>query len=356
MTSSTFSQMPITIANSAFGGIKSALLWVVSRFFAKPLQNFALVLLTLAMAVSLSNALFWQSGVHPAPLFGEQQNFVATSNNSTIASENAPHPRETTIARQQKVVSPAQPLQQPIPRPVTPTRPISVSEVTNEILAMAQTSLSQMGLFTGKVDGFYGPLTATAIREFERQQGLVVKGAMTPQIIEKIINFNSSANNANPAATPGSPQIVTQTQTATRASATEQPHIDEPSQAVTDALNNDVIANIVSSIPPAPTQVQNPAQEQAQITASAAPAVLAAPAVQAASVTSAYNPQTDKELIEKIQRGLSSLGFYYSAIDGVVNESTARAIREFENFKSFEMTGEVSTQLLLWLQESGAIT
>ncbi len=347
MTSSTVQQLPFSATSSLLGATKRTLGWATALFMNNPLQNIALALLTIAMTISFSNALFWQTGVHPAPIFSVQQQALSASGENLLQNASAPQPRQLSSSRIQQPPIAALPIIQPIPQPVSTQSPVVIDRVTNEILAQAQTMLAEMGLFSGKVDGYYGPLTAESIRAFERQQGLTVKGSMSPEIIGQILSFkvgqtSGTAQPAPAASEPVSPAPVSlapvSSVPAPAASqpvaqqaqvASAQPHIDEPGQTVPDLLRT-----IASSV--RPSQSLN-----------SAPVVAAAPA---------YDAQSDKQLIEKIQRGLSSLGFYYSSIDGVLGETTAKAIREFENFKSFEMTGRISSQLLIWLQESGAIT
>ncbi len=343
MTSSTFQQLPFSATGSLWGATKRTLGWATTLFLNKPLQNMAIALLGFAMTVSFFNALFWQTGVHPAPIFSLQQQALSASSDSlSLQNASAPHPRQLSSSRtQQPLIAPLS-ASQPIQQLVSTPSPVVLDNVTNEILARAQTVLAEIGLFSGKIDGFYGPLTAEAIRAFERQQGLTVKGSMSPEIIGKILSFKAGQTSsiAQPVSAPSAPvssapvssapapvasqPVVQQPQTTNT-----QPHIDEPGQTVPDLLRT-----IASSVRPSQSL-------------SSAPVVAPSPA---------YEAQNDKQLVEKIQRGLSSLGFYYSSIDGVLGESTARAIREFENFKSFEMTGRISSQLLIWLQEAGAIT
>ena len=64
---------------------------------------------------------------------------------------------------------------------------------------------------------------------------------------------------------------------------------------------------------------------------------------------------TDPALITKIQRGLASLGFLAQKIDGVPGEGTAKAIRNFEVFYDYKVTGLATPQLLDLLVQHGAV-
>ena len=82
------------------------------------------------------------------------------------------------------------------------------------------------------------------------------------------------------------------------------------------------------------------------------------PAATAVSTTSDPGDgagSTDPVLITKIQRGLASLGFLGAKIDGVPGEGTAKAIRNFEVFYDYKVTGLASPQLLNLLVQHGAV-
>ncbi len=48
---------------------------------------------------------------------------------------------------------------------------------------------------------------------------------------------------------------------------------------------------------------------------------------------------TDPKVVGAVQRGLSSLGFLHGEIDGVAGEATAKAIRNFEVYYNYNVTG-----------------
>src|SRR5690606_18216257 len=80
-----------------------------------------------------------------------------------------------------------------------------------------QKKLAELGLFEGKVDGFYGPMTARAIRAFEERNGLEPTGALTSDIIDAIKRADSAGRvpMAQPAPQPQAqvtqPTVVPQT-------------------------------------------------------------------------------------------------------------------------------------------------
>ena len=63
---------------------------------------------------------------------------------------------------------------------------------------------------------------------------------------------------------------------------------------------------------------------------------------------------TDPLVVAKVQRGLASLGFLYGPADGVAGEATAKAIRNFEVYYNYRVTGRISPELLDLLVQNGA--
>jgi peptidoglycan hydrolase-like protein with peptidoglycan-binding domain len=101
---------------------------------------------------------------------------------------------------------------------------------------------------------------------------------------------------------------------------------------------------------PAPVQV-------ASLEPMAAPrpaAIQAQPAPEPALAVANVAPANNVQLVSTIQRGLASLGFYHGSIDGHPGDATAKAIREFENFHSYRVTGQVKPDLVDLLRQAGA--
>src|SRR5690606_971328 len=71
--------------------------------------------------------------------------------------------------------------------PVVPDEPVGNAQVFE-----VQKKLLELELFDGKVDGYYGPMTARAIRAFEERNGLEPLGALTPQIVKAILEADAS--------------------------------------------------------------------------------------------------------------------------------------------------------------------
>lgn len=268
-----------------FQGISMQVLngaWTFVR--THPTNTICTVLLTVGIGVSAWNALYGQQNVHPAPFWGQAETSTAPAAVNPPASV-PPSPVERVSQQTQ-----------PQPAPVTdnaPTSSISTqtsvpqpipAEVTgNPTTFHIQKNLAKLGIFKEKVDGYYGPKTATAIRAFESQYGLESTGAVSEELLTKLENVVAGNRNAAPAAT------------------------------ATPATSNDPLAQI---------------------------------AMRAADDEPASAPQSfSRDYVIKIQKGLYSLGFLQGAIDGVPGAQTERAIRQFEVFNNYRETGQISPEL-----------
>lgn len=107
-------------------------------------------------------------------------------------------------------------------------------------------------------------------------------------------------------------------------------------------------------MPPAHTMASSPqAQNLAAETGSTPPSEI--PMASATANVPDETSASDPQLVEKIQRGLASLGFLGGTINGVANEATAKAIRNFELFYNFKVTGAATPRLLQELKAQDAV-
>ena len=63
---------------------------------------------------------------------------------------------------------------------------------------------------------------------------------------------------------------------------------------------------------------------------------------------------TDPVIVARVQRGLGRLGFLPGPAAGVAGEATAKAIRNFEVYYNYKVTGRISPELLDLLVQNGA--
>jgi peptidoglycan hydrolase-like protein with peptidoglycan-binding domain len=141
---------------------------LVRRLLRRPLDSIAAILATAAAGAILINALFMQSGPHPAPILANRPPLPAAT--STL------RPAEAKL----DVTHHARP------------RSETVAEVQRELL--------RRGFYEGMADGIYGPRTDAAIRDFELMAGLRPSTEPNEVLLAAIARSNVKA--AKPAPAP----------------------------------------------------------------------------------------------------------------------------------------------------------
>jgi peptidoglycan hydrolase-like protein with peptidoglycan-binding domain len=397
MTATTLSRLPLLAGSAVAASLGRAGLWTISRYMRAPLASTGMLALVTLTALAASNALYFQTARHPAPFFAPATNVAVVQ--PAIVPEPLPAPQ-----RQTAVAAPAATLQTPVTQETTGSvaaipAPIPNAPVGNTDAFAVQKKLTELGLFNGTVDGFYGPMTANAIRAFEQRNGLEPTGALTPDVIDAILRSDASGMvpvaQAAPVVQPApvvQQAVAVQPVVQPQAVAAPAPQPDRvvarlpalsPVDAAVDTIGNaaaQTIDSIVAAVdggrttPPAPAvkpvpalplafapaaAQQMPAPVQvASLEPMAAPrpaaVVEAQPAAAQTPAMANVAPANNVQLVSTIQKGLASLGFYHGSIDGHPGDATAKAIREFENFHSYQVTGQVKPDLVELLRQAGA--
>jgi peptidoglycan hydrolase-like protein with peptidoglycan-binding domain len=276
------------------GSVWAVLRLAFRRLARAPLTSTTLALVTAGYVWALVNALFLQppSGEQPwVPGPAEQAAFerqLAAIVLPQLTAEPGPPDGIDPVPTQS--VTAAAPLE--LPGPV----------VGNRDTFRVQTMLKALGLFEAEIDGYYGPVTATAIRAFEQSAGLTSTGAISPGLIEALEAAYMRAQIRQPIS-------MVPPETVAAAAGSSQPTAVDPLAE---------IARSASHVPPA------------------------------------SQPDPQREFVAAVQRGLASLGFLHGEIDGIAGEATARAIRNFEVFNNYPVTGEVTPDLIDMLQAANA--
>ena len=394
MTATTLSRLPLLAGSAIAASLGRAGLWTISRYMRAPLASTGMLALVTLTALAASNALYFQTARHPAPFFAPAMDVGMVQ--PVVAPEPMPAPQ-----RQTAVVAPAPAVVAPVTQETTGSvaavpPPVPSAPVGNTDAFAVQKKLTELGLFNGTVDGFYGPMTANAIRAFEQRNGLEPTGAMTPDVIDAILRSDASGMvpvaQAAPVAQPApvvQQAVAVQPAPQPQAAVAPAPQPDRvvarlptlsPVDEAVDTIGNaaaQTIDSIVAAVdggrttPPAPavkpvpalplaaaSSQQMPAPVQvASLEPMAAPrpaAMQAQPAPEPALAVANVAPANNVQLVSTIQRGLASLGFYHGSIDGHPGDATAKAIREFENFHSYRVTGQVKPDLVDLLRQAGA--
>ncbi|KKB82718.1 hypothetical protein VW29_15570 [Devosia limi DSM 17137] len=376
MTATTFTRLPLLAGSAVATSLGRFGIWTLTHYMRAPLASTGLLAMVTLTALAGSNALYFQTARHPAPMFAP----------SPLVPEAA------TLAAPQQLVLPA-----PVPMQQTAVTQMVTSETTGSVKPAAvpskpvgnkdvfavQKKLTEMGLFSGTVDGYYGPMTAQAIRAFEERNGMTPMGAVSREVIDAILRADATgmlpvvvqAAAATPQPAPAPRPAAAPARAPDRVVA-RLPAIS-PAENVIDTVGNaaaQTIDSIVAAVdggratPPPPaikpvpampvmaTNVQPmpaPVQQVASletIVPKREAATIVPDQVRAATV----RPANDTQLVSQVQRGLASLGFFHAPIDGKTGEATAKAIRSFEVFHNYQMTGQVTPELPGLLRAAGA--
>ena len=379
MTVDAMSSLPMQAGSALAAAAGRTAQWAMAAYMRAPLRNTAISALVVLSAMAGSNVLYRQAHHHPAPLFGS---FSAQG--------------ETAAKSKPALVT-------PVTKPKTLTKKVS-TETTGSISAnpavatapnnddvrAVQQQLKLMNFFTGTVDGLFGPRTSKAIRAFEAEVGRTPRGQLTPEIVALI-------KGAQLPATPPAPKEATTTQptaaptltvatadptptaevtaplpspaplTAADASPSSQLALANQDEPAAVDVDEDTTTNSTGTedvaMTAAPTVAKRTVQTIAvRATTSSAddmPAPLdATPAVTAeATDTDAVvaNPSMDSKIVTAVQRGLNSLGFLHGEITGEADEATSKAIRNFEVYYNYTVTGRVTQSLVKMLVQAGAV-
>lgn len=373
MTATTFSRLPLLAGSVVAASLGRAGHWTLERYMRAPLASTGLLAMVTLTALAASNALYFQTTRHPAPFFAPAMDMPAPVTQQLIA----PEPQ-------------AAPVRQVLPTPVanettgSVTAPAVIPDapVGNTDAFAVQKKLTELGLFNGKVDGFYGPMTANAIRSFEVRNNMTPTGALTRDVIDAILRADAYgvvpvAQQAavQPAPEPVVVQPAPQPAVQQVAQPAAQPAQDRvvarlptlgPVDQAVDTVGTaaaqtlDTIIAAVDGARSAPAQAMPAPVQIASLEPMAPPRPVTAvqpepvPQQMMAAANSDLAPANNTQLVSQIQRGLASLGFYHGSIDGHPGDGTAKAIREFENFHSYRVTGQVKPDLVGLLRQAGA--
>jgi peptidoglycan hydrolase-like protein with peptidoglycan-binding domain len=137
-----------------------------------PREFVGILMATVAIFAIFINALFLQSGPHPAPIF-------------------ATRPQMTQEA----------PAALPRPRAVEPAAaPVTVARSQTQIIGDIQRELGRKGFYDGVADGIWGAKTDTAARDFVQAAGLKINTEAGESLLRAIVNSNTKPHSGRAAA------------------------------------------------------------------------------------------------------------------------------------------------------------
>lgn len=127
------------------------------------------LLSTVLMSVVIANAVWYQDGAHPAPLFSTR----AVEGVRPLATEDDPKVAvKTTKSTQVAALA---------------------SDTSADLLREVQSALAARGYYKGKVDGLFGGRTKRAISGFQRDHSMAQTGQPSVRLLTQIL-MSASAN------------------------------------------------------------------------------------------------------------------------------------------------------------------
>ncbi len=236
--------------------------------------------------------------------------------------------------------------------PPSESSPLAWPAGKAEQVKAIQQMLFDLKLLHDKPDGTLGPLTRTAIRDFQKTTTLPQTGEPSKELYDALRLASSGRDVVANSPLPSPAKV--ETPTAGRQAAIELPPVEAPpappsSADIARALPATALpkAMIDPPKPPMPRiEPEKPAPVKVDLTPPPPPPAPADP--------DAW-PANRIDQVKAIQAMLHDLKIYNSAIDGVASGGTRTAIRDYQRLAGLKETGEPSKALFDSLKEMRAL-
>jgi hypothetical protein len=172
-------------------------LWTTAAY--RPVDSAAILCATAASLIIIVNAVFLQSGPHPAPFFANPTALPqGVDNRPTASVPPAPKPLE---AKPLETRPPERPVEaapaRPAPALRTPQAPstrrndpigdlIGSSATSSVRIAAVQRALSEYGYGQLRASGTFDEQTSAAIQKFESEHKLPVTGRLSDRLLNEL--------------------------------------------------------------------------------------------------------------------------------------------------------------------------
>jgi peptidoglycan hydrolase-like protein with peptidoglycan-binding domain len=166
------------------GGWLSARLSFLTNIGWGPRDAVACAVGVIGAVAILVNALFLQTGPHPAPLFKTP---VAASDTTNAVAVPRVRPAEAAPGKGEMP---------------------AVARTSAEIMADIQRELARRGFYDGSIDGVHGPRTDSAIRDFEQAAGLKPSLQPNEALLQLIVKSSIEAPRSASVPASGSASAV----------------------------------------------------------------------------------------------------------------------------------------------------
>ncbi|MGC1348795.1 MAG: peptidoglycan-binding protein [Xanthobacteraceae bacterium] len=168
-------------------------LWMIAAH--RPVDLAAILCASAASLIIIVNAVFLQSGPHPAPFFANPTALPppAADNRPTSTVTPVPKPPETRTADKPAEATPARPSQASRTPPAPPLRRndpigdlIGASAASSSRIAAVQRVLSDFGYGQLRASGSLDEPTKAAIEKFESEHKLPVTGRLSDRLLNEL--------------------------------------------------------------------------------------------------------------------------------------------------------------------------
>lgn len=249
-----------------------------------------------------ANAVWYQPGAHPAPLFSTRDRLASMKKVSVAVGKPAAAGLtiDGLIAASQPARKGAR--QSPDSRQTASIPPATGKAAGDPLIVGIQKALAEREFYLGPIDGRDGVATRASIEAFEAATSRPLTGVPSEALLAAIRATHRRAV-AIPRSRPG----------------------DQPASGDDEIAS--ILATPVSSRPPTPK-----------------------PAPAARSGRS-----MPSNLVAQIQTGLRNIAYSNVAVDGIAGEQTKAAIRNFEKNYRLPQTGEPNERVLDKLKSIGAL-
>ena len=311
--------------------------------------------------------------------------------------------RQIVTALTQHSPAPSNGRQPPLPKMPAPEEPaIDWPQNTADQVRVVQQALFDLKRLRDKPDGALGPMTRSAIRDFQKSVGLAETGEPSREVYAALLSTRQDVVTSSPLPTPPSsplaviapppplesPKVETtkaapaQVEATTAApTKTETPKSEAPKVVETAKVEAPKVVEAARPAPPPVVETkidlgtppEPPAPPTSAEIAALAPPLPTPPKVDPskppAVVIDTSKPELPKiesappkfdpyawpaghlDQVKAIQTMLRDLRFYTKPIDGQASSATQTAIRDYQRAAGLKETGEVSKALFDSLQE-----
>ncbi len=251
------------------------------------------------------------------------------------------------------------------PRPAATAGSLKLGSEGSAVRQVQQ-RLKALGYYTGVADGVFGTETQSAVKAFQRRNGLTADGKVGSQTLQKL-NSSSAVRAAGSGTvvttpTPRPGQTATSLQIGDSGTAVRQ--VQQRLKELgyyTGVLDGEFGESTRSAVKA--FQRRNGLTADGKVGEKTLEKLNSASAVRAASAATATPRPTSSTLqigdsgsaVRSVQERLKKLGYYTGTVDGEFGADTQRAVRAFQRRNGLSVTGRVNAATLEKLNSASAI-